>query len=74
MGDRNNTSRSHEGRNRRAAGLDRRVCPRPHRRGAFYAHRKTAEIADANVSPEVRAKIRRLLRSEKALGQRPNAR
>ena len=34
----------------------------------FYAHGKTAEIAEANVSPEVRAKIRRLLRSEKALG------
>ena len=34
----------------------------------FYAHRKTAEIADANVSPEVRAKIRRLLRSEAMLG------
>ncbi|MBI1402099.1 MAG: endonuclease [Porphyrobacter sp.] len=33
-----------------------------------YAHRKTAEIAEANVSPEVRAKIARLLRSEKALG------
>lgn len=33
-----------------------------------YAHRKTAQIAEANVSPEVRAKILRLLRSEKALG------
>lgn len=33
-----------------------------------YAHRKTAEIAEANVSPEVRAKIARLLRSEKAMG------
>jgi hypothetical protein len=33
-----------------------------------YAHRKTAEIAEANVSPQVRAKIARLLRSEKALG------
>lgn len=34
----------------------------------FYAHRKTAEIAEANISPEARAKIRRLLRAEKALG------
>ncbi|MEO1221384.1 MAG: S1/P1 nuclease [Pseudomonadota bacterium] len=34
----------------------------------FYAHRKTAEIAQVNVSPEVRAKIRRLLRSEAMLG------
>jgi hypothetical protein len=34
----------------------------------FYAHRQTASIAEANVSPQVRAKIKRLLRSEKALG------
>jgi hypothetical protein len=33
-----------------------------------YAHRKTAAIAKANVSPKVRAAIARLLRSEKALG------
>jgi hypothetical protein len=33
-----------------------------------YAHRKTAAIAKANVSPKVRAVIARLLRSEKALG------
>ncbi|MFN4020275.1 MAG: S1/P1 nuclease [Erythrobacter sp.] len=33
-----------------------------------YAHRKTAEIAAANVSPQVRAGIARLLRSQKALG------
>ncbi len=33
-----------------------------------YAHRKTAEIAEANVSPQVRAKIARLIRSEPALG------
>jgi len=44
------------------------VLPAPAQAWGFYAHRKTAEIADANVSPEVRAKIRRLLRSEKALG------
>ncbi|MDY7099305.1 MAG: S1/P1 nuclease [Pseudomonadota bacterium] len=34
----------------------------------FYAHRKTAEIAEVNVSPETRAKIERLMRSEKLLG------
>jgi len=34
----------------------------------FYAHRKTAEIAEANVSPDTRAKIRRLMASEKLLG------
>jgi hypothetical protein len=33
-----------------------------------YAHRQTAAIALANVSPEVRAKIRALLAHEKALG------
>jgi len=34
----------------------------------FYAHRKTAEIAEANVSPQVRAEIRRLMRSAADLG------
>ncbi|MEQ8410015.1 MAG: S1/P1 nuclease [Erythrobacter sp.] len=34
----------------------------------FYAHRKTAEIAEANVSPETRAGIRRLMASEKLVG------
>lgn len=33
-----------------------------------YAHRQTATIAEANVSPQVRAKIRALLAYEKALG------
>jgi hypothetical protein len=33
-----------------------------------YAHRQTASIALANVSPQVRAKIRALLAHEKALG------
>jgi hypothetical protein len=33
-----------------------------------YAHRKTAAIAKANVSPKVRAAIARLLRAEKVLG------
>lgn len=34
----------------------------------FYAHTKTAEIAEANVSPASRAKIAQLLRSEQWLG------
>lgn len=34
----------------------------------FYAHRQTAKIALANVSPQVRAKVRALLAHEKALG------
>lgn len=42
--------------------------PAPAQAWGFYAHRKTATIAEANVSPEVRAKIRRLLHSEQALG------
>lgn len=44
------------------------LIPAPAQAWGFYAHRKTATIAEANVSPEVRAKIRRLLRSEQALG------
>ncbi|WP_068865782.1 S1/P1 nuclease [Erythrobacter dokdonensis] len=44
------------------------LAPSPAQAWGFYAHGKTAEIAEANVSPQVRAKIRRLLRSEKALG------
>ncbi|MDP2129814.1 MAG: S1/P1 nuclease [Erythrobacter sp.] len=42
--------------------------PAPANAWGFYAHRKTAAIAEANVSPEVRAKIARLIRSEPALG------
>ncbi len=34
----------------------------------FYAHEKTAQIADANISPQSRAKIAQLLRSEELLG------
>jgi len=34
----------------------------------FYAHKKTAEIAEANVSPEARAKIRQLMQAEALLG------
>ena len=44
------------------------MLPAPAHAWGFYAHRKTASIAVANVSPEVRAKIRRLLANEKALG------
>ena len=44
------------------------IMPAPAHAWGFYAHRKTAEIAEANVSPEVRAKIRRLIANEKALG------
>ena len=34
----------------------------------FYAHRQTANIAEANVSPAARAEIRRLLRAERLIG------
>lgn len=44
------------------------ILPAPAHAWGFYAHRKTAAIAEANVSPEVRAKIARLIRSEPALG------
>lgn len=44
------------------------VMPAPAQAWGFYAHRKTAEIADANISPQTRAKIRELMRSEKELG------
>lgn len=44
------------------------LVPAPAQAWGFYAHRKTAEIAEANVSPQTRAKIRELMRSEKQLG------
>lgn len=44
------------------------VLPAPLQAWGFYAHQKTAEIAEANVSPETRAKIRALIRSEELLG------
>ena len=44
------------------------LAPAPAQAWGFYAHRKTAEIAEANVSPQTRAKIRELMRSEKQLG------
>ena len=44
------------------------LLPAPAHAWGFYAHRQTASIAEANVSPEVRAKIRALLAYEKQLG------
>ncbi len=44
------------------------LLPAPAHAWGFYAHQQTAKIAEANVSPQVRAKIARLLRSEQALG------
>ncbi|NCP15010.1 MAG: S1/P1 nuclease [Sphingomonadales bacterium] len=43
-------------------------APAPAHAWGFYAHRQTAAIAEANVTPEVRAKIRALLAYETALG------
>ncbi len=44
------------------------LIPIPAQAWGFYAHRKTAAIAEANVSSEVRAKIRRLMRAEELIG------
>lgn len=44
------------------------VLPAPAQAWGFYAHQQTAKIAAANVTPEVRAKIARLIRAEAALG------
>lgn len=44
------------------------LAPAPAQAWGFYAHRQTASIAEANVSPEVRAKIRALLARAKDLG------
>jgi hypothetical protein len=44
------------------------LMPAPAGAWGFYAHQQTARIAEANVAPEVRAKIRRLLAYEKQLG------
>jgi hypothetical protein len=44
------------------------LAPAPAQAWGFYAHRKTAEIAEANVSPAVRAKIARLMRAERLVG------
>lgn len=34
----------------------------------FYAHRQTARIAEANITPEARAEVRRLLRAQRLIG------
>jgi hypothetical protein len=44
------------------------LVPAPASAWGFYAHQQTASIAEANVSTEVRAKIRALLAREKDLG------
>lgn len=44
------------------------LMPAPASAWGFYAHQKTAEIADANVTPQTRAKIRALMRSEALIG------
>lgn len=44
------------------------LMPAPAQAWGFYAHRKTAEIAEANVSPATRAKIARLMRAEYFVG------
>ena len=44
------------------------LLPAPAQAWGFYAHRKTAEIAEANVSPGTRAKIARLMRAAPLLG------
>jgi S1/P1 Nuclease len=44
------------------------LLPMPASAWGFYAHQQTASIAEANVTPDVRAKIRRLLAREKELG------
>ena len=44
------------------------LMPTPASAWGFYAHQKTAEIAEANVSPSTRAKIRQLMRSERLIG------
>ncbi len=44
------------------------LLPAPASAWGFFAHQQTGAIAEANVSPEVRAKIRALLAYEKQLG------
>lgn len=44
------------------------VVPAPAQAWGFFAHRETARIAMANVSPATRAKIARLLRAEGLVG------
>jgi len=51
-----------------AALLAALLLPSPARAWGFYAHKTTAEIAEANVSPQTRARIRRLMASEELVG------
>jgi len=44
------------------------LAPQPVLAWGEYAHRQTARVAEANVSPEVRAKVRALLARERDLG------
>jgi hypothetical protein len=44
------------------------ILPAPAHAWGDYAHRQTARIAEANVTSQTRAEIRRLLRAEKLLG------
>lgn len=44
------------------------LLPAPAQAWGFYAHRQTAEIAQANVSPQTRAKIARLMRAAPLIG------
>jgi hypothetical protein len=44
------------------------LLPAPASAWGEYAHRQTARVAEANVSPQVRAKVRALLAREKDLG------
>ena len=44
------------------------AIPAPANAWGFYAHRQTAKIAEANISPQARAEVRRLLRAERLIG------
>lgn len=44
------------------------AIPAPANAWGFYAHRQTANIAEANISPQARAEVRRLLRAERLIG------
>lgn len=44
------------------------ALPAPASAWGDYAHRQTAAIAEANITPQARAEVRRLLRAEKLMG------
>ncbi len=68
----NRTIRTHRrgliGRALCALALTVLLMPAQANAWGFYAHRQTAAIAEENVSPETRAKIARLMRSEALIG------